>query len=312
MSWRDCTLSSGVLIRGPEKLLADRALARLKQLGRNQDPSLAVTEVTASGYQAGSLDSLTSPSLFGEARLVVIPDFESAADDLGQDLVAYLAAPQADCWIVALHDGSNKGKRQVDKIKKAGAQEVKVARIKNARDKLSLVVEEVRTAGGHIEPAGAQLLVDALGEDLAELVGAARQLVSDYPQAVKQFYGARVGASGFNVADAAAVGNLSRALVLLRQAFSSGVQPVAIGGALALKFRNLAKVSARGVNPSQLGMAPWQLEKARREVRGWSDVHLAEAIKIIAQADEDAKGASRDPQYALEAAVRKICLLQQS
>ncbi|MDU1223946.1 DNA polymerase III subunit delta [Varibaculum cambriense] len=317
MSWRDCTLSTGVLIRGPEKLLADRALARLKQLGRNQDPSLAVTEMTASGYQAGSLDSLTSPSLFGEARLVVIPDFESADEDLGQDLASYLAAPQADCWVVAMHDGSNKGKRQVDKIKKAGAREVKVARIKNARDKLSLVVEEVRTAGGRIEPAGAQLLVDALGGDLAELIGAARQLVSDYPQAVtlqgvQQFYGSRVGATGFNVADAAAVGNLSRALVLLRQAFSSGVEPVAIGGALALKFRNLAKVSARGVSPTQLGMAPWQMEKARREVRGWSDTHLAEAIKIIAQADEDAKGASRDPQYALEAAVRKICLLRQS
>ena len=63
MSWRDCTLSSGVLIRGPEKLLADRALARLKQLGRNQDPSLAVTEVTANGYQAGSLDSIRKPLL---------------------------------------------------------------------------------------------------------------------------------------------------------------------------------------------------------------------------------------------------------
>ncbi|ETJ25790.1 DNA polymerase III subunit delta, partial [human gut metagenome] len=64
-----------------------------------------------------------------------------------------------------------------DKIKKAGAQEVKVARIKNARDKLSLVVEEVRTVGGRIEPAGAQLLVDALGEDLAELIGEDRKMV---------------------------------------------------------------------------------------------------------------------------------------
>ncbi len=316
MSWRDCTLASAVLIRGPEKLLADRALTRLKQLGRNQDSSLAVTEVTAAGYQAGSLDSLTSPSLFGEARLLVIPDFESADEELGDDLSAYLASPQPDCWVVALHDGSNKGKRQVDKVKKAGAKEVKVAKVKNARDKLALLVEEVRTIGGRIEPAGAQLLVDALGGDLAELIGAARQLVSDYPQAVtlqavQQFYGSRVGATGFNVADAAAVGNLSRALVLLRQAFSSGVEPVAIGGALALKFRNLAKVSMRGINPAQLGMAPWQVEKARREVRGWKDSQLAAAIKIIAQADEDAKGASRDPQYALEAAVRKICLLRQ-
>lgn len=316
MTWRDCTLAPLVLIRGPEKLLMDRAVSRLKQLGRNQDSALAITEVTAGSYQAGALGSLTSPSLFGEARLIIVPDFESAYETLGEDLATYLASPQPDCWIITCHDGSNKGKRQVDKIKKAGAREVKVAKIKNARDKLSLVVEEVRTVGGRIEPAGAQLLVDALGEDLAELIGAARQLVSDYPQAVtlqavQQFYGSRVGASGFNVADAVAVGNLSRALVLLRQAFSSGVEPVAIGGALALKFRSLAKVSGRGVSSAELGMAPWQVQKARREVRGWTDSQLAEAIRVIAQADEDAKGASRDPQYALEAAVRKICLLRQ-
>ena len=85
----------------------------------------------------------------------------------------------------------------------------------------------------------------------------------------------------------------------------------AIGGALALKFRSLAKVSGRGVSSAELGMAPWQVQKARREVRGWTDSQLAEAIRVIAQADEDAKGASRDPQYALEAAVRKICLLRQ-
>ena len=57
MSWRDCALASAVLIRGSEKLLADRALTRLKQLGRNQDPSLAVTEISATEYQAGSLGS---------------------------------------------------------------------------------------------------------------------------------------------------------------------------------------------------------------------------------------------------------------
>ena len=149
----------------------DRAVSRLKQLGRNQDSALAITEVTAGSYQAGALGSLTSPSLFGEARLIIVPDFESADETLGDDLATYLASPQPDCWIIACHDGSNKGKRQVDKIKKAGAREVKVAKIKNARDKLSLVVEEVRTVGGRIEPVGAQLLVDALGEDLAELIG---------------------------------------------------------------------------------------------------------------------------------------------
>ena len=72
--------------------------------------------------------------------------------------------------------------------------------------------------------------------------------------------------------------------------------------ALAMKFRAMAKVSIGGA-ASALKMAPWQVDRARRELRGWSDASLAGAFGAIATADAETKGASRDPQRAIEKAI---------
>lgn len=54
-------------------------------------------------------------------------------------------------------------------------------------------------------------------------------------------------------------------------------------------------------------MAPWQVDRARRELAGWSDDALAYAIQAVARADAEVKGASRDPVHAVERAVLAIC-----
>jgi DNA polymerase-3 subunit delta len=56
----------------------------------------------------------------------------------------------------------------------------------------------------------------------------------------------------------------------------------------------------------QLGMAPWQIEKARRQLSRWSPAQIADAVGAIAQADAEVKGAASDPIYALEKAVTRI------
>ena len=78
--------------------------------------------------------------------------------------------------------------------------------------------------------------------------------------------------------------------------------------ALAMKFRAMARVSIGG-SASALKMAPWQVDRARRELRGWSDASLAGAFGAIATADAETKGASRDPQRAVEKAIITICRL---
>ncbi len=55
-----------------------------------------------------------------------------------------------------------------------------------------------------------------------------------------------------------------------------------------------------------LGMAPWQVDKARRALSGWDSEALARSIQAVAAADFEVKGGGRDPVYAVERAVLTI------
>ena len=102
------------------------------------------------------------------------------------------------------------------------------------------------------------------------------------------------------------------ALIALRHALQTGVDPVLITAALASSIRTLAKVSgaSRGVNSfqlaSSLALAPWQIDKARRQLAHWNPTTLAAAVIAVAQADADIKGAAADPIHSLERAIIAI------
>lgn len=145
------------------------------------------------------------------------------------------------------------------------------------------------------------------------MAGALAQLLSDVSgritlEDVRRYQAGRVEATGYDVADAAVAGNSAKALTLTRHAFATGIAPQVLVAALAMKFRAMAKVSIGG-SASALKMAPWQVDRARRELRGWSDASLAGAFGAIATADAETKGASRDPQRAIEKAIITICRL---
>ncbi len=121
-----------------------------------------------------------------------------------------------------------------------------------------------------------------------------------------------MGGDRVQVRDAAVAGNSAQALHLLRHALATGVDPVPLVAALALKVRSLAKVSSVGGRgrpadvARDLGMAPWQVDRARRELQGWSQEGLARAMLALADADTAVKGGGRDPVYAVERLVLTI------
>lgn len=305
-----------VLVKGSEGLFADRAFDRLRALAHEADPSVERTDVAAGSYQAGQLDVLTSPSLFGEPRMVIIPDLENMTDALAQDLLDYIPRAEPDVWLFLRHPGGNaRGKKVLDAIAQAGFPVIPADPLKNDRDKLDLVRSDVRDAHRQIDTDAAQALVDALGNDIRALASAVAQLISDIQgrirlEDVRRYHSGRVEATGFEVADAVVSGESARALTLVRHAYATGIDPVPLVAALAMKFRAIAKVSAPGANPRTMGMAPWQIDRARKELRSWDDRSLARALTVIATADEEVKGASRDPRGAVEKAVITLCRLR--
>ncbi len=299
-----------VLISGPEGLLVERARASILRALRDVDPDVELVVLDGPGYARTDLAVQTSPSLFGGAKCVVIADAHEGPDALVEEVLSYLADPAADVTLVVEHGGGTRGKKALDALKKAGARVIEAPLVKSDGDKFEFVLGEFRSGGRKITREGARALVEAVGKDLRELASACRQLVEDTEgvvddQVVERYHGGKVEATGFRIADAAIAGQAGEALRLFRHASATGLDPVPIVAVLAGQLRNLAKVSGAGRAPaaqiaSSLGMAPWQVDRARRALGPWSDDGLATAIAAVAAADFEVKGGGRDPEYAVE------------
>ncbi|MBO3101269.1 DNA polymerase III subunit delta [Cellulomonas sp. zg-ZUI168] len=315
VSWEAVELAPVILVSGAEALLADRAVDRVVSLARAADPDVEVTRLDAGEYAAGTLGVVTSPSLFAEDKVVVVDGLERAGEELIDDVTAYLAAPPGDVVLVVRHAGGQRGKKLLDALRASGAPTVACDVIKSDADKSAFVSAELRRAGRRADGQAVRALVDAVGSDLRELASSCAQLVADTtgligPDVVERYYGGRIEATGFRVADAAVAGQSGQAVALLRHALATGVDPVPIVAALAAKLRVLAKVAAvrgRGAGAVRdLGLAPWQTDRAMSDLRRWTPEGLASAISAVAQADAEVKGEGRDPQFAVERAVLRV------
>jgi DNA polymerase-3 subunit delta len=305
-----------VLISGPEAVIADRALSTTLDELRASAPDLEVIRLAAETYEAGALGMHASPSLFGGEKCIVVQDLDEAPDELQEDLLAFLSAPDPDVTLVVTHKSGQRGKKVLDLLKKSQARVLEAPAIKSDRDKTEFAMHEFRRAGRRATPDAVRALIEAIGKDVRELASACQQLVADTTgtideDLVAKYHGGKVEASGFKVADAAVAGNAGEALRLLRHAIATGVDPVPIVAVLAQQLRQLVKVGAAGRGRSadvarDLGMAPWQVDKARRGLSGWGPEGLAVAIQAVANADFEVKGGGRDPVYAVERAVLTI------
>ena len=169
-----------------------------------------------------------------------------------------------------------------------------------------------------IEPKAARALVDAFSSDLAELASACAQLISDVgsagvtAQTVERYYGGRVEATTFQIADHAISGRFSEAIALLRHAMNSGAEPVMVVAAFAMKLRTMALVGGASGSidavAADLGMAPWQVRNARASLQGWDQAGLGAAILEVAHTDGAVKGSGPQPDYALERMVRVVSM----
>ncbi|HUH52999.1 MAG TPA: DNA polymerase III subunit delta [Microbacteriaceae bacterium] len=310
LSWDKARPAPVVLISGPEGYLADQAFELIKKNLSQSDPSLLTHSVAADSYSAGEIYTLASPSLFGEPRLIKIDRVERSNDSLISDGKSYVLSPDPDTTVVFRHSSGVRGKALLDAIRKEspGAIEIHCPEVK-AKDRGALVRDEVRRSGARIDNSSLMLLLEAYQDDLEELMSVTRQLIAVSngeinDHRVEHITGGRVEAGAFRVADAAVSGNANEALVLMRQALSTGTAQIPLLAALNLKVRTMAKVMGARESVNDLaksfGIAPWQAERALRDVRGWRETNLAKAIDMGADTELLLKGGSRSPEYALE------------
>lgn len=306
-------LSPLTLVVGEEELLVTRAVAAVVRAARQASPEAEVTEFEGAALQVGDLAEVVSPSLFADARVVVIRGAQDLTKEAAAELLDYLAQPQPEICLVVVHAGGAKGKSLLTSLAAAGARRVEATKITKAGERRDLVRMELRADGRQVSEDAVTLLLDAVGNDLRELCAAAAALLSDTegpitPEAVAVYHRGRAESSGFTIADKAMDGDLAGALELVRWGQSTGLAPVLVTSALASSLRAIAKVGSAGRVPtfqlaSQLGMPVWQVEKAQRQSRGWRPESVSAAVQAVAAADGEVKGGAVDQAYAVERAV---------
>jgi DNA polymerase-3 subunit delta len=305
-----------LLIHGGESVLADRALA--EALGLRADFERTILD--GAGLELGRFGEAVAPSLFADERVLVLKDLQDVTSEVQEEIESLFDQLDPNLHLIFIHKGGVKGKGLLDKIKKRKPEVITCEPMKKAADKEEFVREEFARHGRKISSGAVTALVDATGSDTRELAAACSQIAFDTNAGkavideddIAKYYQGRIEATGFDVADATLAGNPTAALVALRNAIDSGTDPVMIVSALTSSIRTLAKVSGapRNANAFQLagslGLAPWQIDKARRQLSKWSPALIAFSVQELAKADVAIKGAEADPLYALERSIVSI------
>jgi DNA polymerase-3 subunit delta len=309
-------LPSLFLLVGDEELLVDRAISAISAASRRADPSVAETQLVGSELEGSELHEMLGPSLFGEARVLIVRSAQDVRVAAAAVLGPYLTTPADGTVIVLHHVGGAKGKAVLELARKAKALEIGCTKLTRPEERADFVRAEVRRNGGRIAPDAVAALLDAVGSDLRELAAVSGQLVSDSGgdvgiDVVRAYHRGRAEVSGFAVSDLAVVGRSGPALEALRFALEVGVPHVVIADALADGVRTIARVGSAGRGneyqlASKLGMPPWKVKRAQSQSRGWTEPGMRRALRTVATLNADVKGEAANPAWALERAVRRL------
>lgn len=291
------------LVTGKEELLAARVVDDVRAAVRGHDPEAEFSDATATELTLATLGELAAPSLFSAVRCVVVRTLEDLPDESVAGILDYAAAPAEDVALVLVHSGGARGSGVLAKLRKIGTvTEVKTGEVK-PWEMAGFAVNEARRLGARLDQPAAEVLVAAVGEDLRSLTAAVDQLVNDFPDArideekVRRYFGGRAEVKNYEIADAILAGQREQALRELRWALEAGTSEVYILSAIAGQVRSLAN-HIGGNRDSKL--PPFRLKKLHTQARGWSEQGIGRAVRAVAQADADLKGAASDPAYTME------------
>ena len=257
------------------------------------------TEVDASEWVPGATADLATPSLFGEARALVVTDAGSLPAEGRDEVGRYAAAPAPGASLILLAEVGPRAKGPPAALTKALPKDVEVRRVVVERRELpGWIRGRARKRGLPASAAGASALVETLGEDPAALDQAVEQLAVAYPTegitpetVTAQFRGLgerRV----WELTDLAFGRDLPGALRAQAALLEAREEPLVILGGIAARLRDLLRV--RGLPdrmpPAEAARAAglrfdWQVRRYRDQARRFGEGELAVLHEHVGEAD---------------------------
>lgn len=298
------------LISG-EDYLADDAIERVRTES-GADP-LSEMDFDASAEAAAIVEALTTSSLLGGKRFVLIRGAHELSKDQVEALTAYIEEPSPDTVLVLTAPARTK----LDAVVKKHGSLISLDAPRGKR-LVGWLRQQAKAKGLRLDDRAAWALIDSAGTELRDLDGALEQLVTGLgrgatvsPAEVRAAFPRQADERIYAFTDAVGERKLPGAMTALRRLLDQGDEPLMIFGALTAHVRRLLRArphadgGARAVG-DVLGMPEWRAERMLRQVRAYREEELVAALDVLARTDIEMKGEFASPQAALERAVVRI------
>jgi DNA polymerase III subunit delta len=324
------------LITGEERVLADRAVQKLRAVAVDAAPDFNEERLSATEVRVGRvLDAARMLPMMAKRRVVIVRGLESwdskkdagdgdganaGADDPSSNrelppldrLADYAAAPVASTCLILVASKIDARRRLVTTAKKAGFL-VSCEPLKDAA--LAEYAQEAATARGCRLPSSvADQLVAVVGPELALVLDAVERLAlhagtgaTISEETVSEIIVKLRESSVFSLIDAVANRNPRAALGLLDEVFDPRDRGLPLVALLATTIRRLALYEAsiragesREAAAKAAGSNPHFAGKLDSQVRALRGVDFAQWLRLLAEADQALKGSKRPPQSILE------------
>jgi DNA polymerase-3 subunit delta len=268
---------------------------------------LQPVEVDGGLWQGGETGDLSTPSLFGERRALLVSNARALPDEGVRELARYFEAPDPDAPLVLVAVVGDRAKAPaalVKLVKGVGTvTEVKIER----KELPGWLLKRATAKGLDLAPDGAAGLVDTLGEDPGALERALDQLATAFSGeritreiVARQFRG--LGEQHvWDLCDKAFSRDLPGAMRSLRTLLEAGEAGLMLLGAITSRLRDLIRVKSL---PERLAPAEaarmaglrfdWQVRRYREQAKRFSPEELAGLHERIAWADRALKSGATD------------------
>ncbi|HZD17845.1 MAG TPA: hypothetical protein VE669_06865, partial [Actinomycetota bacterium] len=238
------------------------------------------TEVDATEWRGGETSDLSTPSLFGERRALLVTDARQLSEDALAELRGYLSAPDPDAPLVLSAVVGERAKPPAALAKLVeGVGTVREVRVQR-RELAGWLLQRARGKELDLAPDAATALVQTLGEGPAALDQALDQLGAAFggqrittELVARQFRG--LGEQHvWDLCDRAFGRDLAGAMRSLRTLMEARDDPLMILGGIASRLRDLLRVRVLPdrVPPADLAKRAglrfeWQARRYREQAR---------------------------------------------
>jgi DNA polymerase-3 subunit delta len=330
-------VTNGVhLVKGADDVLREQAVAELvDRLVADGDRSLLLEEFSGDQYElAAVVDAAQTVPFLTERRIVVARHLSRFSNkDTLAPLLSYLDDPAPTAALVLVWERpptagaklANLPPTLTKAVTAAGGAVVS-ADAPTGRDRDGWVAERLSEAGLRVDGAARRRIVDQLGEDSGALVELAERLVGIHgPGAslgvadVEPFLGEAGGVPPWELTDAIDKGDAAVALDKLARMMGGGARhPLQIMATLQGHVGRMVRLDGSGARGEKqaaeiLGMkgrSTFAAKKALDQTEKMGSARISRAIRLLAQADLDLRGAQAwPPELVVEVLVARLAAL---